>query len=69
MIRSGSLSKLKIVWLLTAITRASVAIFIVAQVFSHALEMGWITVAATDGACVLFQAIGLRKGWLTHVAR
>jgi len=28
------------------------------------LESGWITVAVFDAACVLIQAIGLRKRWL-----
>jgi len=28
-----------------------------------------MSVAVSDGACVLIQAIGLRKGWLAHVAR
>jgi hypothetical protein len=69
MIRRGSPCKLEIVWLLTAITRAGVAIFVLAQILAHTLEAGWLTVAITDGACVLFQAIGLRKGWLAYVAR
>lgn len=69
MLRRKSPCKLEIVWLLTAITRASVAIFVLAQILSQTLEAGWITVAFTDGACVFFQAIGLRKGWLVHVAR
>jgi len=69
MMRRGSPCKLEIVWLLTAITRAGVVIFVLAQILSHTLEAGWLTVAVTDGACVLFQAIGLRKGWLAHVAR
>ena len=69
MLRRGNPCKLEIVWLLTAITRAGVAIFVIAQILSHTLEAGWLTVAVTDGACVLFQAIGLRKGWLAHVAR
>lgn len=60
--------KLEVVWVLTAITRASVAIFVVAQILGRALEAGWLTVALFDGACVLFQAIGLRKGWVNHVA-
>jgi hypothetical protein len=67
--RRGSPCKLEVVWLLTAITRASVAVFILAQILSHTLEAGWITVAVTDGACVIFQSIGLRKGWLAYVAR
>jgi hypothetical protein len=69
MVREGSVRKLEAVWLLTAITRASVAIVIVAQVYAHALEAGWLNVAAFDAACVLIQAVGLRKGWLGNVAR
>jgi len=65
----GCRSRLEMVWLLTAFTRASVAIFVVGQVLVSTLEAGWLTVAAADGACVLIQAIGLRKGWLASVAR
>jgi len=61
--------KLQVVWLLTALMRASVAIFVVTQILAHTLQVGWITVALSDGACVLIQAIGLRKGWLANVAR
>jgi hypothetical protein len=49
--------------------RASVAVFVTAQILAGTLETGWITVAAADGACVLIQAIGLRKGWLANAAR
>lgn len=69
MLRRGSPCKLETVWLLTAITRASVASVVVAQVLAHTLEAGWLTVAVFDSACVVFQTIGLRKGWLGHVAR
>ena len=61
--------KLQVVWLLTAMFRASVAILVIAQILQHTLEAGWITVAVSDGACVLIQAIGLRKGWLADAAR
>jgi len=67
--RRGNPCKLEVVWLLTAITRAGVAVFVTAQILGQTLEAGWFTVAITDGACVLIQAIGLRKGWLSHVAR
>ena len=67
--RRSSRAKLEIVWLLTAFTRASVATFVIGQVLASTLEAGWITVAAADGACVLFQGIGLRRGWLAHVSR
>ena len=66
--RGGCRSRLEVVWLLTAITRASVAVFLVAQITANALEAGWLTVAAFDGACVVIQAIGLRKGWLADAA-
>lgn len=68
-VRAGSPRKLEVVWLLTAITRASVAIVVIAQVVAHALQAGWLAVAAFDAACVLLQAVGLRQGWLANVAR
>jgi hypothetical protein len=46
-----------------------VAIFVATQILAHTLEAGWLTVAISDGACVLIQAIGLRKGWLVYAAR
>ena len=61
-------SRVRIVWLLTALTRSSVAIFVLAKVLAGALEPGWMTIAAFDGACVVIQAIGLCKGWLNNVA-
>jgi hypothetical protein len=57
-------SRIETVWLLTAFTRSGVAIFLLAQILTLNLEVGWSTVALSDGACVLIQAIGLRKGWL-----
>jgi hypothetical protein len=65
---AGRVSRLEAVWLLTAITRSSVAVFVVSGVLNGTLEAGWLTVAACDGACTLIQASGLRKGWLLHVA-
>jgi hypothetical protein len=46
-----------------------VASFVAAQILTRTLEAGWLTVVISDGACVLIQAIGLRKGWLANVAR
>jgi hypothetical protein len=60
-------AKLETVWLLTAITRACVAIFVVSSVVTHSLETGWITVGVSDGVLALFQLIGLAKGWLRDV--
>ena len=64
-----SKTKIEVVWLLTAFTRASVAIFVVQQVLALTLDPGWLTVAAADSTCVLIQAVGLYKGWLANVAR
>lgn len=69
LVAKGSPGKLDVVWLLTALTRASVAIFVVGQILAGSLEAGWLTVAVTDGACVLFQAAGLRQGWAASVSR
>jgi hypothetical protein len=60
--------QLEMVWLLTAIPRASVAIFVVTQILARTLEPGWLAVGLFDGACVWFQAMGLRKGWVKYVA-
>ncbi len=65
----SQISKLQTVWLLTAITRSAVAIFVVSAVIAATLDFGWLGVAAFDGAFTLIQAIGLRKGWLTDAAR
>ena len=60
--------KLQVVWILTGITRACVALFVIAEILTGMLEPRWATVAATDGAFALLQAIGLSKGWLANAA-
>ena len=67
--RPGSSSRLEAVWLLTAIIRSSVAVFVFTQVLAGILQPGWLIIAGFDGACAFFQAIGLRKGWLLNVVR
>jgi hypothetical protein len=59
--------RLEAVWLLTAIIRSSVAIFVLVAVLTGTLALGWITIALFDGICVLIQARGLHRGWLSHV--
>jgi putative flippase GtrA len=66
--RSDSQTKLEVVWLLTALMRASVAIFVVQQILAGTFGMGWVSIAAFDGACVVIQAVGLRRGWLACAA-
>jgi hypothetical protein len=65
--RNGGVPRLEAVWLLTAIIRSSVAIFILTAVLSGTLPAGWLTIAIFDGICVFIQASGLRRGWLSHV--
>lgn len=67
--RAVDKEKLQTVWLLTAITRASVAIFVFEQVLVNSLSAGWLFVAVFDGICVVIQAIGLREDWLSYAAR
>jgi hypothetical protein len=66
MAHKGCRQRIETVWLLTAFTRASVAIFILSQIMTHSLPLGWSTVALTDGACVVIQAVGLRRRWLDN---
>ena len=61
-------AKLEVVWLLTAITRGVVALFIVMKIAAGTLEAGWAIVAVTDGAFTAIQATGLLKGWLVDAA-
>ena len=67
--RGASLQKLEVVWLLTAITRGAVALFVMTKVLEGSLESGWITVALSDGAFALLQTVGLARGWLNDVAK
>jgi hypothetical protein len=65
----GCRHELEMVWLLTALTRTSVAAFVAANVLNGSLSAGWLSVAATDGILVLVQAFGLRRGWLASVGQ
>lgn len=53
-------------WKITALTRCLVAVFVLSQVAAEAIEVRWISVAATDAAFALIQIAGLRKGWLAR---
>jgi hypothetical protein len=57
--------KLRVLWILTGITRAVVAIFLIASISRGAFDAGWTGVAITDGVLALIQGIGLASGWLT----
>jgi hypothetical protein len=62
--RSNFASRLKVVWVITAITRTSVALLIAWKIASGIFESGWSTVAISDGALALIQWIGLTKNWV-----
>jgi hypothetical protein len=68
-LRGDPARQLATVWLLTALMRASVAVFVTQQVLAGALVAAWLPVAAFDGACVLIQAIGLYKDWVAYAAQ
>ncbi len=67
--RGDSKRQLATVWLLTALMRTSVAVFVTQRVLAATLTPGWLPVAAFDGACVVIQAIGLRKNWMAYAAQ
>ena len=62
-------AKLETVWLLTAITRGIVSLFVITKVATGALPTGWITVAISDGSLALLQIIGLARGWLSDATK
>jgi hypothetical protein len=66
--RGGAKKELEMIWLLTAFSRASVAIFVFEQVLAGTLASGWLAVAGYYAVCVLVQATGLRKRWLATAA-
>lgn len=55
-------------WKITALIRLLVALFVVWQVATHAIEVRWMTVALSDGAFAAIQVIGLQRGWLQRAA-
>jgi len=68
-LRGDTKQQLATVWMLTAILRACVAVFVLERLLVRSLPPAWITVAAFDGCCVLIQSFGLRKGWVAHAAQ
>lgn len=67
--RTGGTARLEAVWLLTAMIRSSVAIFILDEVLKGNLPAGWLVIALFDCICVVIQARGLRRGWLTQAVQ
>jgi len=51
-------------WMITALIRSGVAVFILAQIATGVMQIAWITVGFTDGLYALIQWIGLRRNWI-----
>lgn len=64
--REKDRARLEMVWLLTAFSRASVAVFLMYAIAAAHLAAGWLTVAAFDASCVVIQTVGLRKNWAAY---
>ena len=66
--RTVFVEKLEVVWLVTAISRGLVALFVIAHIASGRLDPGWLIVAISDGLLATFQSVGLATGWLRREA-
>ena len=51
-------------WKITALVRMAVAMFVLWQVVTGAIESRWITVAFSDGMFAAIQVVGIAKGWI-----
>lgn len=58
--------RLEIVWFLTALSRAAVALYLLPEISIGNFQPAWMSVVLFDGSCALIQAIGLRRGWLRN---
>ena len=59
-----SVVRLETIWLVTALARGAVAVYVFKCILTGAFEPAWLSVAVFDAACVAIQAIGLRRRWL-----
>ena len=58
--------RLEVVWVVTALSRAAVAIYVAKAVLTGTLQTAWLTVAVFDGACALIQFVGLKRKWIAN---
>lgn len=65
----GCRARGEMVWIITALVRTLVAVFVTAQVSRGALETAWLLVAAADAGVAALQWAVLRAGWWREVAR
>ena len=60
----SAVERIETVWLLTALSRAAVALYLLPEISIGNFEPAWMSVVLFDGACAIIQTIGLRRGWL-----
>lgn len=53
----------EMIWKMTALVRAVIAMFVIVQVSRGTLEPLWLSVAATDALVALVQLVGLKRSW------
>ncbi len=51
-------------WMVTALIRSALAIFILAEIATGTMQIAWIAVALTDGLYASIQWIGLGRNWI-----
>ena len=51
-------------WLITALFRFAIALFVCSKVTFGSMEPAWLAVACTDGTFAVIQWVGLRKDWI-----
>jgi hypothetical protein len=61
---SARIERIEAVWLLTAFSRTAVALYLLSGIAGGMFEPAWMSVVLFDGACVVIQGIGMRRGWL-----
>lgn len=62
-LRTRSPEQGEMIWTITALVRAVIAVFVVTKVAQGTLEPLWLSVAATDAAVAVVQGIGIQKQW------
>lgn len=62
-LRVRSAEEGEMIWKMTALVRAVIAMFVIAQVTRATLEPLWLSVAATDAFVALVQLVGLKRSW------
>lgn len=62
-LRVRSAEEGEMIWKMTALVRAVIALFVIAQVARGTLESLWLSVAATDAFVALVQLVGLKQSW------